>query len=129
MEKLSDGDNINRAWENIKENIKTSAKECLVLHELKQHKPWLDEECLGFLDQRKQAKMQWLQDPCQINVDNLNSVRGEASRLFRNKKKENLTAKIDEIETNSKIKNVRDLYKGIGDLKKGYQPRTNIVKN
>ena len=34
-----------------------------------------DEECLGFLDQRKRAKMQWVQDPCQGNVDNLNSVR------------------------------------------------------
>ena len=30
---LSDGEDINRAWENIKENIKTSAKEGLHLHE------------------------------------------------------------------------------------------------
>jgi hypothetical protein len=67
---LSDGENINREWENIKENIVISAKESLDLHELKQHKPWLDEECLGFLDQKKQAKMQWLQDRCQISVDN-----------------------------------------------------------
>jgi hypothetical protein len=37
----------------IKENIKTSAKESLGLHEIKQHKPWFDEECLGILDQRK----------------------------------------------------------------------------
>ena len=29
MENLSDGDDIRRAWENIKENIKTSAKESL----------------------------------------------------------------------------------------------------
>jgi hypothetical protein len=29
---------------------------------LKQHKPWFDEEYLGFLEQRKQAKMQWVQD-------------------------------------------------------------------
>jgi len=28
-----------------------------------------------FLDQRKQAKMQWLQDPNQSNVDNLNNVK------------------------------------------------------
>jgi hypothetical protein len=48
---------------NIKENIKTSAKESLGLHELKQHKPWFGKECVGFLDQRKQAKMQWIQDP------------------------------------------------------------------
>ena len=63
LEKLSDSEDINRAWENIKENIKTSAKDSLGLHKLKQHKPWFDEECLGFLDQRKEAKMQWVQDP------------------------------------------------------------------
>jgi len=37
-------------------------KESLGLNELKQHKPWFDEEWLGFLDQSKRAKMQWLQD-------------------------------------------------------------------
>ena len=59
-----------------------------------------------FLDQRKQAKVQWLQDPNQSSVDNLNNVRHEASRHFRNKKKEYLKAKIDELETNSKIKKI-----------------------
>jgi len=29
LENLSDGEDINRAWENSKENIKTSAKESL----------------------------------------------------------------------------------------------------
>jgi len=86
LEKLSDSKDINRAWENIKENIKTTAKESLDLHKLKQHKPWFDEECLGFLDQRKQAKMQWVQDPSQGNADNLNNVSRESSRPFRNKK-------------------------------------------
>ena len=65
LENLCNDEDINRAWENIKENIKTSAKESLGLCELKQHKPWFDEECLGFLDQRKQAEMQWVQDPNQ----------------------------------------------------------------
>ena len=80
------------------------------MHEWKQHKPWFDEECLSFLDQRKQAKMQWVQDTCQNNVDNLNIVRREVSRYFRNKKKEYLRAKIEELEANSKINNIRDLY-------------------
>ena len=48
LENLSDDDNVNRTWENIKENIQTSAKESLGLHELKQNKPWFDEECLVF---------------------------------------------------------------------------------
>jgi len=36
----------------MKGDIKTSAKESLGLYELKQHKPWFDEECLQFLDQK-----------------------------------------------------------------------------
>ena len=55
LENLNDSENIIRAWENFQENIKTSAKESLGLYELKQHKLWFYEECLGFFDQRKQA--------------------------------------------------------------------------
>jgi hypothetical protein len=76
---------------------------------MKQHKPWFGEECLGILDQRKQAKMKWIEDPSQNNVDNLNNVRHDASRHFRNKKKAYLKAKIEELETNSKIKKYQGL--------------------
>jgi len=69
--------------------------------------------------------MQWLQDQTQSKVHNLNNVRCEASRCFRNKKKKHVTAKIDELETNSKIKNITDLYRGFNDFKKGYKPRSN----
>ena len=48
LENLNDSEDINRSWENIKENVKSSAKDSLGLYELKQHKPWFDEECLGF---------------------------------------------------------------------------------
>jgi hypothetical protein len=129
FENLNADKDVNRAWENIKEDIKTPAKETLSLHELKQNKPWFDKECVVFLDQRKQAQMQWIQDPSRSNVDNMNNVRRYAKRHFRNKKKAYLKAKIEELETNSKIKNVRDLHRCINDFKKGYQPRTVIVKD
>ena len=76
---------VNRTWENIKESIQTLAKKSLGLHELEQNKPWFDEECQGFLDQRKRTKIQWVQDPSQSNVDNLNNVRHLVSRYFREK--------------------------------------------
>ena len=47
-ENISYNKDMNRTWENIKNNIKTSAKESLGLRELKQHKPLFDEECLHF---------------------------------------------------------------------------------
>jgi hypothetical protein len=46
---------------------------------MKQHKPWFNEECLKLLNQRKQAKMQWLQNHSQTSRNNMNDVRGEIS--------------------------------------------------
>jgi hypothetical protein len=74
----------------IRENIKISAKESLGYCELKKHKPWLDEACSKLADQRKRAKLQGLQDPSELNGDNLRIVRREASRYFRNKKRGNI---------------------------------------
>jgi transposase-like protein len=65
--------------------------------------------------------MQWLQDPRKRNVDNLNNVRRDASRHFRNKKRKAfLKSKIEELETSSKINNIRELYRGINDVKRVY---------
>jgi hypothetical protein len=37
--------------------------------------------------------------------------------------------KISQLETNSKNENIKDLYRGISEFKKGYQPRTSSVKD
>jgi hypothetical protein len=47
--------------------------------------------------------MQWLQNPNPSNVDNLNTVSCGTGRHCRNKEKKYFKAKIDELETNSKI--------------------------
>jgi hypothetical protein len=65
LENLDDYANSNRAWETVRQNINISAKESLGCYELK-HKTWCDEGCSELLDQRKQAKLQWLQDHSQI---------------------------------------------------------------
>jgi hypothetical protein len=57
---------INSSWETIRENTTISAKESLGYFELKKHKPWFDEGCVRFLDQRKDGKLLWLLDPSEI---------------------------------------------------------------
>jgi hypothetical protein len=65
-----------------------------------------------------------------VNEDNLRNVWRDASRRFRNKKREYLKGKITDIELNSKNKNIRDLYRRITEfIKKGHQPKTNLVKD
>jgi len=46
--RMNEEEDVDRTWKNNKETIRTSAKESLCLHELKQNKPWFDEECLVF---------------------------------------------------------------------------------
>jgi uncharacterized protein YaaR (DUF327 family) len=71
---------------------------------LKKHKPWFNEGCSKLSDQRKQAELQCLQNPSERNGDNLNNVKCEASRHFRNKKREYLKDRINELAMNSKNK-------------------------
>jgi hypothetical protein len=85
LEDLDTEVEINSAWETIRETITISAKEILSYFELKKHKSWFDEGFSNLLDQRKEAKLQWLQDPSEINGDNLNNVRSESSICFRNR--------------------------------------------
>jgi hypothetical protein len=80
---------------------------------LKKHKPWFDEGCSELLDKRKGVKLQWLQDPSQINGDNRNNIKGETSRHLWIKKREYLKHTIDELAINSVNKNITDLYRGI----------------
>jgi hypothetical protein len=65
----------------------------------------LTKESSKLLDQRKQAKLQWLQNLSQMNGDN--------SKTFRKREKEHLKNKINKLETNIKKKNIGDLYRGI----------------
>jgi hypothetical protein len=62
-------------------------------YELKQHKPLFDNKYSKLLHQRKQTKLQWLQNPSQTNGDNVNNVRCDTSRTFSNKKNEYLNLK------------------------------------
>jgi len=72
LENSSDVEDINRAWENIKDNIKPQLKTSLGLHE------------------KKQAKMQWVQDPSQSNVDILNNVHVKLADISGKKKRRNI---------------------------------------
>ncbi|KAJ4437157.1 hypothetical protein ANN_17292 [Periplaneta americana] len=59
------------------------------------------------------SKETMMSDPVEDKRDNYFNERREASRTLRNKKRGYLKEKLNEVETNSKNKNIRDLYKGV----------------
>jgi hypothetical protein len=50
-ENLYESLDINSAWESIRHNIKTSAKENLGYHKLKHNKLWFNDRCSKLIDQ------------------------------------------------------------------------------
>jgi hypothetical protein len=71
----------------------------------------------------KQAKLQWLQNQSKLNEDNLDNLRCQTSRHFRNEEKGMLKYKINELVSNSKNKNIMDLYREVNKFKRGCQHR------
>ncbi|KAJ4441048.1 hypothetical protein ANN_10898 [Periplaneta americana] len=108
--------NVNSVWENIRDSIKIAAEQSIGYYGTKKKKPWFDDCCM-VVERRKQTKLKFLQDPVEKNRDNYFNERWEASRTLSNKKRDYLKEKLDEVETNSKNKNIRDLYKGIKEFK------------
>jgi hypothetical protein len=129
LENLENNGDINGAWDNIRDIIKISAQESLGYCESKHRKPWFDEECSKLVERRKQAKLRWLHGQSEANEDNLSDVRREASRHFRNKKREYLKDKFNELESNSKNKNIRDQYRGMNLRRFTNLELTNLVKD
>jgi hypothetical protein len=64
-----------------------------------------------------------------VSEDNVISTQQKAKRHFRNKKREYLKDRINELDSNSKNNDTRAHYRGINEFKKGYQPRIDLVKD
>jgi hypothetical protein len=77
---------ISKAWGNVRENLIPLVKETLDHYELKQQKAWFEEEFSKLSGERKQKKLQWLQNPSKMNGYNLKNIRRKASRHFRIKR-------------------------------------------
>jgi hypothetical protein len=53
------------------------------------------------------SQLEWLHVPREVNEDNLSDVTWEATRHFRNRERKYLKDNINELESNSKKKNIR----------------------
>ena len=73
--------------------------------------------------------MNWLHKQNEVNLEQLGSIRREITRLLKNKKREYLREKINDLEMNAKNRNIRELYQGIRVERKGFQARSNVFRN
>jgi hypothetical protein len=74
----------------------------------------------NYSSKRKQAKLRSLQDPSQINENNLINARCEASTHFREKKNKYLKDKINDLAISNENKTIRDSSQRMSKFKKDY---------
>ncbi|XP_072376832.1 uncharacterized protein [Diabrotica undecimpunctata] len=106
-----------------------------VLHKIlgykkKTTKKWLDDECLNSITARNVAKKNMLQNPLHNNNKMYRQRRTETRKLTKRKNIEYQEQIIRDIEEKGKNKQARQLFKGVSDIKTGYQTRTgNFLQN
>ena len=91
------------------------------------NKPWFNEECSELANKRKQTELLWLQNPNDQTAEYFSNVRLVTCRMFRENKRHYMKANVNKLEENSKNTNIREMYKGINEFKKGYQPRAYVI--
>ena len=92
--------------------VSKTLQEKIGVLETHRNKPWFEEECSELSNKRKQTKLLWLQNPNNQTAEDFN-VRRDICRIFRKKKRDDMKAKVNKLEDNSKNKNIREMYKGI----------------
>jgi hypothetical protein len=121
-----------KMWTDIRGIILGAAKTSLGYQRRKKSKPWYDDECVEWSKKRGEARIQSLtasDDNRDERNEQLQKISKEYKRLVRRKKREWEKEKIVEIEDNRRQKNVREMYKGINSTKKGFQSKSNTVRD
>ena len=72
---------VEAEWEIIRNCIKQSASESVNYLEKRKHKKWLNKDCSIVIKESKQAKFNWLHESNKINLENLENMRRETSRV------------------------------------------------
>ncbi|PSN38267.1 hypothetical protein C0J52_16903 [Blattella germanica] len=65
----------------------------------RQSRKWFDDECIDMVHKRKLAKMNRKRKPNEQNSEQLCSIRWETTRFLKNKKREYLKEKINDLES------------------------------
>ena len=125
----SDVNAVDKQWENIRDAIVKSAEATVGFCKRHKNKPWFDEDCVKIAKVRNEARIAWLTKNTDETRNQFINIRQAAHNMFKNKKRQYLKRKIEEINENCQNNNVRDMYKGINNFRKGFQATTEMVKD
>ncbi|XP_038221620.1 craniofacial development protein 2-like, partial [Zerene cesonia] len=120
-------DNIEEAWNTLKETVKKASLQILGKKKRKNRRKWLTPKCEELLNERRKLKMQAEQD--KKWKDKYNNIRTKTKRTIRNAKRKHLEDIIRGMEDLIRANESRNFYQKIRNLKKGYQPTSQLLED
>lgn len=120
---------INEAIKNTNTILSQAAEEVLGTATARNIAGYFDEECLDAVKQKKDARIAMQQRNTRGNVSKYNRKSIQAYRLLRKKKREHLNKEIENLEELSRGGNVRDFYKSVKTMRKGFQAKSMKILN
>ncbi|KAL4143118.1 hypothetical protein QTP88_005484 [Uroleucon formosanum] len=106
-------------WEAIKETLKV-VTDTTIGKQKKVKKPWFNTSCEEALNRRKEARLQWINDPTNREKESTYKERQkEASNIFRFEKRKYTKDILWEAETNHRVNKTRELYQKINAIRSG----------
>ncbi|XP_063911999.1 putative autophagy-related protein 11 [Zophobas morio] len=125
-----DTEDIEDLWLEVKNGIrKASSQSTQETGKENKNERWFDKECEEELEKRTTLRLKVLKNETEENLIAYKEQRKICKRLLREKKRKYKERQLDEIEENYKIKEIRSMYHGLKQEKKGYQSSSVFYKN
>ena len=125
-----DTEDIEDLWLEVKNGIKkASSQSTQETGKENKNERWFDKECEEELEKRTTLRLKVLKNETEENLMAYKEQRKICKRLLREKKRKYKFKLLDEIEENYKNKEIRSMYQGLKQEKKGYQSSSVFYKN
>ena len=92
-------------------------------------KPWITQEILNIIDEKREAKQQKLRHPTEENLNNYRRLCREVDRKCKNAKKAWIEAKCESCERSYRQGRSKELYSTVREVTKQWTPNSRIIKD
>lgn len=126
---LNQDTSIEEHWKKIKVTIGETLEEKIGFEGIGRRNAWFDYDCEKAVKERNEARLKMLQRMTRTTKQIYETKRRIAKKLCRKKKREQEKLRLRDLENCREEKEARKMYKGIRELKKGWQPQTNLCRD
>lgn len=116
-------------WNTIQEVITSTSKSILGYQRTRRNQDWWDEECNILIQKRNDLRRIMIQRKTRSNTEAYKVARANFKKTCRLKKREKLEREITQLEENHRNQNVREMYKQVKNVKKGFEPRIQCIED